>query len=86
MQHQHHSCQHVQHSVAALSQQYVVKCEAADPPTSAPACPQVEKAPVVVKTSVSKGDAEAMKKQLEAGGCWLIRGWSQGLGAQRQGG
>jgi hypothetical protein len=28
---------------------------------------QVEKAPVVVKTGVSKGDAEAMKKQLEAG-------------------
>jgi hypothetical protein len=30
---------------------------------------QVEKSPVVVKTGVSKGDAEAMKKQLEAGGC-----------------
>lgn len=47
-------------------------------------CPQVEKSPVVVKTSVSKGDAEAMKKQLEAGRwqklsrpqgcCWLTRG------------
>lgn len=30
---------------------------------------QVEKAPVVVKTGVSKADAEAMKKQLETGGC-----------------
>jgi hypothetical protein len=28
---------------------------------------QVEKAPVVIKTGVSKADAEAMQKQLEAG-------------------
>lgn len=28
---------------------------------------QVEKAPVVIKQAVSKADAEALKKQLEAG-------------------
>lgn len=39
---------------------------------------QVEKSPVVIKTGVSKGDAEAMKKQLEAGGqdrVVLLCGW-----------
>ncbi len=27
---------------------------------------------MVVKTGVSKADAEAMKKQLETGRCWLL--------------
>ncbi len=31
-------------------------------------CLQVEKAPVVIKTAVSRADAEAMQKQLEAAG------------------
>lgn len=33
---------------------------------------QVEKAPVVIKGGVSKADAEAIKKQLEAGGLLLL--------------
>lgn len=43
---------------------------------------QVEKSPVVIKTGVSKGDAEAMKKQLEAGGqdrVVLLCGWRWGF-------
>lgn len=34
---------------------------------------QVEKAPVVIKTGVSKADAEAMQKQLEAGEALLLQ-------------
>jgi hypothetical protein len=45
---------------------------------------QVEKAPVVIKTSVAKADADSLQKQLEAGEWhgWLAVEW--GIAIQEQ--